>query len=267
MSESKAIVKANEAVEIGKLIKAGKDSFIKAGKMLAGIKKKLGHCKWLSWLETNKKKLGIGDNPQRAAQRLMMLAENPKLTSDLMWGNKKSQKAAIATMATRRPAIAPPQPIGADAPSDNAGEPPEPSQNHWPESHADNRTSEEKALDWAQEMFRQIQMDLHQETDIDPADGFRELIKILAAELGPDTAPAPAKKRRGRPPGSENKPKPETAEAKPQDQTTGNGVDPEQSAEEMGAKFATMEATAAPAPEATVFPEDGSIPPFMRRAS
>jgi hypothetical protein len=58
----------------------------------AEVGKLIGHGKWLAWLGTNKKKLGIGDNPERAAQRLVMLAENPTLTSDLICGNTAKPK-------------------------------------------------------------------------------------------------------------------------------------------------------------------------------
>jgi hypothetical protein len=140
---------------------------------------------------------------------------------------------------------------------------------------------DERALDWARGMFLRIDQDCKDE-DIDRCLGFRALSKILGEELqqaiaatgdaATEDAPAPAEppaKKRGRPVGSKNKPKPETAEAKPQDQTTGNSVDPEQSAGEMAAKFTAMDAkkaeTTAAAALAPVATDDGSIPPFHRR--
>ena len=69
-----------------------------------------------------------------------------------------------------------------------------------------------------------------------------------------EEAPAEPKKR-GRPPGSKNKPK-ETAEESPEPApaTTGNEVDPEQSA-------ATMRA----AHESPLVPDNLDIPPYLRR--
>jgi hypothetical protein len=97
MSEPKKKVAKvdNTAAEIGKLIKGCRADLIKAGKKLADQKKKLGYGKWLPWLEANKKKLGFGDaaDAEGAAQRLIKLAKNPTLTSDLLWGNSARAKA------------------------------------------------------------------------------------------------------------------------------------------------------------------------------
>ena len=47
MATQPAPVKDDEATEIGKLIKSGMENWIKAGRKLAAIKKRLGHGGWL----------------------------------------------------------------------------------------------------------------------------------------------------------------------------------------------------------------------------
>jgi hypothetical protein len=128
------------------------------------------------------------------------------------------------------------------------------------------RTPEQKAEDIVEHAIALVE-DACVTDDLDRVTVLKALAEAIADELKEhqDTAPAePPAKKRGRPPGSKNKLKPEAP-------ATGNSVDPEHSVGEMGAKFAAMDAkeaettaAAAPAPAAT---DDGSIPPFMRRAS
>jgi hypothetical protein len=223
----------DEAAAIGILVKAGKDNWIKAGKRLAAMKAKLKHGEWGSWLEKNKKKLGLGENPERAAQRLMQVAGNPTLTSEIIWGNKKALPPPTKTSVSGGDK----EEDGGDEPGDSDHDEPESNGSDLPGDASDD----EKEIHWAQQMSLRIDEDLRC-ADIDRARALTELVKILAKDLGQpeviegrkvaDTAPTV---KRGRPKGSKNKSK----ETKPPEQppVAGNEVDPGESAKERGAYY------------------------------
>ena len=200
--------------------------------------------KWWSWYGEH-----FPDRSRRDAERVMRLAssDDPQAAADEERSRAREGMAAhrkkIATNVSR-------ESHGSDLPDDAA--------------------ADERAAQWADEMLLRIEQDIKEE-DIDLwlglhalyrriSDQIGELGKQRAAALAPPTEPEPANKR-GRPPGSKNKPKeaapaPEPEEL-PKPAPTGNDVDTEATAE------ARKVAAAAAEPEAT--PDDGSIPGFLRR--
>jgi Protein of unknown function (DUF3102) len=273
---SELVTKKDEAAEIGKLVKAGKDSLVKAGKRLAAMKAKLKHGEWLPWLEKNKKKLGIGENPERAAQRLMALAENPTLTSELMWGNKKALPAPSSPPSGNSNDS---NRIGSYEAAGSSGAGDKRSESNGSDL-PDDADDDEKEIHWAQQMCLRIDEDLRC-ADIDRTRGLVELLKILAKEVGrpevtegrklPDAAQAAAVKRqRGRPKGAKNKPKVATAPT-PAPAAAGNIGDAESEAQAMRDKFAALDDTQA-APPASAEPAaeddlDITKQPFYRGPS
>jgi hypothetical protein len=194
--------------------------------------------KWWSWYGEH-----FPDRSRRDAERVMRLAssDDPQAAADEERTRAREGMAAhrkkIATNVSR-------ESHGSDLPDDAA--------------------ADERAAQWADEMFLRVEQDIKEE-DIDLwlalhalyrriGDQIGDLGKQRAAALAPPpTEPEPAKKR-GRPPGSKNKPK---EAAPPRPAPTGNDVDTEATAE------ARKAAAAAAEPEAT--PDDGSIPGFLRR--
>lgn len=83
MSKIVELKRSNAAVEIGRHYRAGTDELIIAGEKLTAQKRAIPHGAWLVWLKDNEEELGFGE---LTAQRLMKLAANPSLTTDL-WGN------------------------------------------------------------------------------------------------------------------------------------------------------------------------------------
>jgi hypothetical protein len=261
---SELVTKKDEAAEIGTLVRAGKDSLIKAGERLAAMKAKLKHGEWLPWLEKNKKKLGIGENPERAAQRLMALAENPTLTSELMWGNKKALPAPSSPPSGNSNDFNRAGSDEAKGSSEAGDKRPESNGSDLP----DDTDDDEREIHWAQQMSLRIDEDLRC-ADIDRTRGLVELLKILAKEVGrpevtegrkvPDAPQAAAVKRRGRPKGAKNKPKvaTEPAAPTPAPAAAGNIGDAETEAQAMRDKFAGLDDTqVAPPASAKPIAED-----------
>jgi hypothetical protein len=74
------------AFEIGKRYRQGIEAWIAVGETLAAEKEQMPPGEWTRWLHDNRKVLGFGE---RTAQRFMALAEDPTLTSETLWGNKR----------------------------------------------------------------------------------------------------------------------------------------------------------------------------------
>ena len=217
---------------------------ISAGKQLVELQARVDAgeagkgVKWWSWYGEH-----FPDRSRRDAERVMRLAssDDPQAAADEERTKAREGMAAhkkeVATNVSR-------ESHGSDLPDDAA--------------------ADERAAQWADEMFLRVEQDIKEE-DIDLwlalhalyrriGDQIGDLGKQRAAALAPPpTEPEPAKKR-GRPPGSKNKPK---EAAPPRPAPTGNDVDTEATAE------ARKAAAAAAEPEAT--PDDGSIPGFLRR--
>jgi hypothetical protein len=77
------------AVEIGRRYRRGVEDWLEAGRLLRIQKDALDHGQWLPRLADNRKTLGFGES---VAQRLMQVAENPSLTGDLWWNDKRVWK-------------------------------------------------------------------------------------------------------------------------------------------------------------------------------
>ena len=134
------------------------------------------------------------------------------------------------------------------------------------EGHApdlpDDAAPDERAAQWADEMLLRIEQDIKEE-DIDLWLGLHALYRRIGDQIGelgrqreaalaPPTEPA---KKRGRLPGSKNKPKEAepAPEESPKPAPTGNAADVDDSASAMKAKMAALDG------------DDGSIPGFLRR--
>jgi hypothetical protein len=211
---------------------------ISAGEQLVELQVRIeageaGSIKWWVWYAANFK-----NRTRRDAQRVMALARsgNPEEAAE---EERAKNRAAVA--AHRQRAVeAEPQPGSATY-----------------SKSQENRLTEE---DYAAQIARDVEAAIaHLEKVVDDPSLLRELIlqklaltfkdgegverSAAAIELSPEPAPS---KKRGRPPGSKNKPKeagasepaPATdAPAAPTTTPVGNGVDPEDSAKERGAYY------------------------------
>jgi hypothetical protein len=84
--EAEAPASVNVAWEIGKLYRRGIEAWIAVGERLLDEKKQMPPGEWTRWLHDNRDVLGFSE---RTAQRFMALAEDPTLTSEALWGNKR----------------------------------------------------------------------------------------------------------------------------------------------------------------------------------
>ena len=212
---------------------------ISAGKQLVELQARIEageagtNVKWWGWYAANFK-----NRTRRDAQRVMALArsDDPGVAAE----KERAKNRAAVAAHRKRAGEAAPQPGGTTS-----------------SKSQEYRLTED---DYAAQIVRDVEAAIANLEDVvDDPDLLRELIlqKLAvtfkdgegvgrsAAAIKSSPEPAPAKKR-GRPPGSKNKPKeaaasepaPATdAPAAPTTTAVGNGVDPEDSAKERGAYY------------------------------
>jgi hypothetical protein len=224
---------------------------ISAGKQLVELKVRIeageagNGVKWWAWYAEN-----FENRTRRDAQKVMALAnaDNP-------------EEAAEKERAKNRAAVAAHRERAAEAEKHGRLED---ASYRKTQSHGsdlpDDAAADERAAHWAEEMLLRIEADCRDE-DVDRELGFKELSYRLASALGFKVhwipwseeriaaAESPAS-RRGRPPGSKNKPKDPRAQA----------------AAEPSAPATEEQLPTPPAASAkTEIPKDLSIPSFMDR--
>jgi hypothetical protein len=249
---------------------------IKAGEALNEAKKLVKHGDWYDWLETNFK------FTTRTATNYMLLASLPEeirnSVSDL------TLREALAAIASTKQKTIEDQGKTLDGEAEEEGEPTETDREpnrmegiggaHDDDAEDQGRSPEQKADDIATRVIHDALQESHWK-QVDHRLVLQTLIQKLTEQLSQTVIPlsaeesadarkalysaseeAPAEpKKRGRPPGSKNKPK-ETPEESPEPApaTTGNEVDPEQSAAAMRA-----------AHESPLVPGNLDIPAYLRR--